>query len=244
MKYYMKNLMAGSLWLLIFLLVVPGAAAQHQTEKYSNIKIKKKSLVECATNIISNIKQLESENDPKCHTTAINIENYITGTSLSNNARNTKTKLQKQLIYNIWFNASKSGRQGGSNKLNPKDITRNCEKLLSYTYDDSGDVTINLSSGKTIVIPDLDIKHYASVAYAQRVILSVLQDDLLNENPELVNLGTSSLDELVFFLNISTLTSLKLADQLARTNNHTEISVDDFNLAWSELYATQTLSVE
>ena len=70
-----------------------------------------------AANILQAIRSLESDRDPKCHSTACRFENFIYGTPLSDAARDRKVDLQKELVLRLWRVATSAAADAGDRTL-------------------------------------------------------------------------------------------------------------------------------
>lgn len=190
----------------------------------------------CLTDIIGEIKKLESNRDPKCHATATRLENFIYGTKVSHDARFLKVKLQKKMILALWTGISKAYRQAEANKTGQKPLASLFKEAISknfpYSRVHNGDFKVKLQTGKPLVLEKRDWEHYSSVAYALRTILAVQQEALLQPGFQLVPLGSDSIAVLKEFLDVVTLAALQRADHGARLADKYEIGANLFQSAW------------
>lgn len=193
---------------------------------------------QCLTNIISEIGNLESNRDPKCHATATRLENFMYGTKLTAEARFLKTKLQKNLLLYLWKNVSQAFEaDAGEKQKTLVDYVRNeMGKVLKYSRKPNGDVVIEMKQRpEPVILSKRDMDHYFSVAYALRAILAVQQEAMLQTGIKLVPLDSSSISALKEFLDIFTLGVLQLGDRQARLANAYEMTPEIFQKAWVTL---------
>ncbi len=182
------------------------------------------------TETLNEIFKLESDRDPKCHATATRLENFISGTNLSPKARFLKTKLQKQLLYNVWTNVTQNYKQKNNKKPMILCFKDEINRIIPYTRIKNGNFKVVLP--KPLIITKRDFEQYSSVAYTLRVILSLQQDMFLQSSVSLVHLEGESIKELKKFLEIVTLSVIQLADKKAREDNSYIISAENFNNVW------------
>lgn len=65
------------------------------------------------------------------------------------------------------------------------------------------------------------------IAYSLRALLSVQQDDLLEDEQQLLPADQESIDAIRRFLDLYTLAMLSLADRRSRELNHKEVTRED-----------------
>ncbi len=186
--------------------------------------------------LISEIKQLESNREPKCYATASRLEDFMYGTPLSSNARFQKIDLQKILILDIWKKASDLAEKQGQKVINKKLVSPILNKILPVARQDNGDWLVTLPEGDQLTINKDDKRQYSSIAYALRAILAVQQDVALDPTVSLVTLDEESSKELQEFLDIITLSALKVSDQKARITHSYKISAEDLTKAWATIF--------
>ncbi|MGR9098968.1 MAG: FG-GAP-like repeat-containing protein [Gammaproteobacteria bacterium] len=185
--------------------------------------------------LIDEIKQLESNREPKCYATASRLEDFMYGTPLSNEARFKKIELQKIVILDVWKKASFEAGKRGEGRIDKNVLMKVLNGFLPFAPEQSGDWAVSLPDGSKMTIESRDKRQYSSIAYALRAILSVKQDALMDPEIHLLELDEESLKALQDFLDILTLSALKTADQKARINHRYEISAEDLTDAWSEI---------
>lgn len=234
---------AGRLIAVIFLLFfmeITGlwADAQEPTKKEQG---------QCVTDIIGAIGKLESDRDPKCHATATRLENFMYGTKLTAEARFLKVKLQKQLLLQLWKNASDAVNTDRKGKQTPLANYFQAEmaKILKYSRETNGDIVIKTADKdrESITLSKRDIDHYSSVAYALRAILALQQEAMLQSDINLVAPDQTGISSLKGFLDIFTLAVLQEADREARRLNQYEINPEIFQQAWEQVLHSQSKQV-
>ncbi|MEM7391536.1 MAG: hypothetical protein AAF492_04240 [Verrucomicrobiota bacterium] len=181
--------------------------------------------------LMKKILDLESRKDAKCWTSANHLENYISGTALSDAARQHKIELQKTLIREVWTMAT--GKTEGG-EISPDTMKKALGKRLPMAKTELGGARIRTATG-TIDISAVDLAHYDSVAFALRAVLAVQQEDLLKPPATLLKLAPDGVDALVDFVNIFTVTALHLGNRQARKENHALMTVEDLTSGWNAL---------
>ena len=68
--------------------------------------------------------------DPKCHSTACRFENFIFGTPLTDEARNRKVDLQKELILRIWSDATRAAVEAGADSIALEHVQRLIDQVV------------------------------------------------------------------------------------------------------------------
>jgi hypothetical protein len=198
-----------TVFLLLFFMGITGLWADDP-------ELTKKEQEQCAADIIGAIGKLESNRDPKCHATATRLENFMYGTKLTAEARFSKVKLQKQLLLQLWKNASNavSSTSKGKQENLVDYFKRKMSKILKYSRKPNGDIVINMTNkdSKSFSLAKRDIDHYSSIAYALRAILALQQEAMLQSDINLVALDQTSISSLKGFLDIFTLAVLQEAD--------------------------------
>lgn len=170
--------------------------------------------------ILSDMGELESRRDAKCHATASRLEDFIYGTPLSFEARSARIDFQQKLVESIWTQYTSTWNSNGRQQ-NQQAFQDVLDQHLSYQKTDAG-VRVTLTNGTQITIPARDFRQYSSIAYAYRAILAVQQSCTL-EASELAPIEGAMLDQFKEAIDIAVLGLLSQADKLARTDNSTKI---------------------
>lgn len=185
--------------------------------------------------------KLESARDPKCHATATRLEGLIYGTPLSDNARYKKAEYQQALIRNIWIKAT--AETPNVEQLSLAQIKLAINEFFSTTkLSNTWRVT---TPAMSIEIDARDESHYGSIAYSFRAMLAVQQEALLDFDSDLPVLSDGAAKYITQQIDLVTLSLLKQADNLARLNNHQEVSQEDLVNSWASLFpnfSTQSLA--
>lgn len=171
--------------------------------------------------ILGEIGALENQKDPKCHATASRLEDFIYGTPLSFEARNTRIEFQKAYVKTIWLEFSRAleSKQGATNQLTLfKEIQ---QKYFRYSTDNSG-YQLFFPNEKELLISSRDFRQYSSVAYAFRAILSV-QQAFIFESESLAKLDDDVMTYFKKSIDLAVLSVLSEADQFARNDNQVQI---------------------
>ena len=187
-----------------------------------------------ASTVLLAIRSLESDRDPKCHSTACRFENFIYGTPLTNEARNHKIQLQKELILGIWTEGSRAAAVAGDRTLSRERLQPFIDRVATVTEDDDGTIIVRSPGAAPVEISPVRRRQFATIAYSLRAILAVGQDAALHDTPlaPLDGDATAALGEL---LDAVTLCTLKLADQQARRESALVVSPDLLVAAWRTL---------
>jgi len=186
-------------------------------------------------NILLAIRNLESGSDPKCHSTACRLENFVFGTPLSDEARDQKVVLQKELVLQIWIDGSRRLADAGAESITPEQIQPAMERVATSTPGQEGELVVHFHEGKEVVkISTVRLRQFSSVAYALRALLSVQQDAILGET-DLTELNAESTTALRKFVDLVTLCALKLADQEAREQSEPQVTRQRMRAAWRRL---------
>ena len=190
---------------------------------------------ESVDEIVSEIKALEKDRDPKCYATASRLEDFMFGTPLSDKARFDKNLLQKAWAQKIWLEASKATLAESQSVVSSASIKKAVEKELSFTQDKNGHWVIRFADGNEIKINKDDKRQYSTIAYALRAVLAVQQESLLDLSSELLPLKKEAVAELKQSLELLSLAVLKVSDVQARKNDEHEVSVASLNNVWRAL---------
>jgi len=191
-------------------------------------------LSKSAEQIIQEIRNLEDVKDPKCHATANRLEDFIYGTPLSEEARNMRIEIQKAFIYLVKKESSEIASANNSDSIYMKDIKPVVESLVSFGRKSTGEWYI-LNDGEDIIINANDMRQYSSVSYAYRSLLSVEQDMLLSFDDNLP-FAQEVIEPLYAIVNLLTLGTLKMADDIARSENRNVLSKNDVSQSWIQLF--------
>ncbi len=187
-----------------------------------------------AANILRAIRTLESDGDPKCHSTACRFENFIYGTPLTDAARNRKVDLQKELILGLWTAATSAAAEAGERMLSRRRLQPFIDGVATITEDDDGTILVRCPGADPVEISPVRRRQFATIAYSLRAILAVGQDAAIRGTllAPLDDDAAAALNELV---DAVTLCALKLADQAARRVSVPEVSPQLFVDAWRNL---------
>ncbi|WP_434938629.1 CRTAC1 family protein [Shewanella sp. HL-SH8] len=176
--------------------------------------------------------KLESARDPKCHATATRLEGLIYGTPLTDDARYLKAEYQQILIRDIWHQAAILNPTAES--LSLTQIKSVSDKLFNTTLSDGRwKVTTPAIS---VDIDKRDQSHYGSIAYSLRAMLAVQQEALLDLDRDLPILTDEATQFITDQIDLVTLSLLKQADNLARTNNQYDVSKETLSKTWHILF--------
>ncbi|MGA7615072.1 MAG: CRTAC1 family protein [Thermoanaerobaculia bacterium] len=183
--------------------------------------------------IFEGMKQLESRRDPKCYASASRLEDFMYGTPLSEDARFTKTEIQKSLIRGIWRDASAGAASRGEKEIDLATLVRLTRKIVPFQKGESGDIRVQWPGQKDfIVLERRDFEHYSSIAYSYRAILAV-QQDLLLDSPPVLPLTHEAVEHLRSWLDVVSLAALGKADHRARELQRREITPEILRAGWS-----------
>jgi len=176
-----------------------------------------------AASILLAIRALESDRDPKCHSTACRFENFIYGTPLTGEARDRKVELQKELILQTWTDGTLAAAATGERRLSRRRLQPFIDGIATITEDDDGTILVRFPVADPVEISPVRRRQFATIAYSLRAVLAVGQDAAMRGTPlaPLDDDATVALSELV---DAVTLCALKLADQAARRVSAPEVS--------------------
>lgn len=181
--------------------------------------------------ILDEILALESVSDAKCKATADRLEDFITGTPLTEEARLENIRLQKRWVRRLWQEASAAARQAGESQVSAQRM----ESLLTAAGGPTTDgLQVMAAGGESVPLEERDLAHYASVAYSLRALLAVQQESLLWSGPGLLPADQAAFDLLRRRLDVLALSALHRADVLARQAGEREISGAVLVQAWQQ----------
>ena len=190
--------------------------------------------------IIQCIQDFESQNDAKCYATATRLENFIYGTPLTDEARFLKIKLQKRVIKALWLEASKIAEKNNESEISPEHLKPFAEKILRFTEEESGSIIINPASGENILLKEVDYRHYSSIAYALRAILSIQQELYFDNSQNCLPLSSDAMHEIRKLIDIYSLAVLQDADIQSRLKNEYEIVESRLQQSWNDIFSKCT----
>ena len=182
-------------------------------------------------NIIAKIQELEQNKDPKCYATANRLEDFMYGTPLTDEARNFKIDIQKEIIYYLKEQGSKNARKQNQDIIRPDHIAPIISSLSQYEETPQGDFLYHLTTG-IVRISKRDYAQYSSVSYGYRSLLSVEQDLLYFSESNVLSFDNDALDIANSYVNLLTLVTLKVADLRARKANKATVSREDLAKSW------------
>jgi hypothetical protein len=183
-------------------------------------------------NTIGAIQSLENQRDPKCDATANRLENFMYGTPLSQAGRDRKVELQKQLILDVWQQASDEARKRNADAITADILVPLVQRAVPFTIDASKNVHVTLGDGSELLLEERDIRQYGTVAYGLRAILATQQDALLTPSLTLVPLAPDAVQTLKQMVDVYTLASLNLADRAARKAGEKQLSAAAISEVW------------
>lgn len=186
-------------------------------------------------NIINEIEKFESKNDPKCYATASRLEDFMFGTPLSFDARNTKNHLQKILLKELWESASAQAITNDNSMVTAQHINRVLAGQLTYNISEDGHWNVIFTSERRIRINSNDKRQYSSIAYSLRSLLAVQQEEMLSSGSTLLPLTEKAIRVLKDTSDLYTLAVLKIADQAARESSQREIDAQTIKDVWTGL---------
>jgi hypothetical protein len=184
--------------------------------------------------ILSAIVDLESDHDAKCHSSASRFEDFLYGTPLSTEARDTNVELQKRLVRRLWSGASVLAAQRGDTTVRPPQLRRVQDEMVSIQLD-TDVVSVEFPGTSRLEIPEIRFTQYASIAYSLRAILAVQQDFMISGGEPLLDLEPESIDALKKILDVVAMSVLVVADRDARARSEFEISESGLRSAWEQL---------
>jgi hypothetical protein len=185
--------------------------------------------------VLTAIRDLEAVHDPKCHSTACRFENFIYGTPLSDEARDQKIALQKELVRHIWAEASRVAAAARTTAVAPDHIQPVIERIVRTTEAPDGATRVHLDGGEPLEISPVRERQMATLAFSLRAILGVQQDSLVDAPGTLMPLDEPSIDRLRLAVDTVTLSALQLADDEARRGNHPQITGEIMASAWRHI---------
>jgi hypothetical protein len=183
--------------------------------------------------ILEAMGDLESKRDAKCHSSACRFENFVFGTPLTDEAREVKVDLQKEMIRGVWSRASVGLDDGGTVPVAA--LERELERLFQVAETEDGAVRVAFPEREAIELSALRKLQYGSIAYSLRALLAVQQDHLLEGGARLAALDEAGIELLQDRVDTLTLCALFLADERARETSATEIGGALFLDAWRGL---------
>lgn len=185
--------------------------------------------------IIAKISQLESARDPKCYATANRLEDFMYGTPLSDDARNLRIEVQKEVSLFIRNKASEIAKKRGATTIARQDIVMVTDSIATVGTLKDGDYFFRLDT-VLLRIRKIDFDQYSSVAYGYRSMLAVEQDLIFLDEISQLPMEDEAVDVLYFFLNLSTLAALNVADMSAREENAHLISGSMMRDSWLRIF--------
>ena len=185
--------------------------------------------------IIDRIQALESVRDPKCYATASRLEDFIYGTPLDEGARNLKISIQKEIAMYIREKGSEIAQMAGLDSVNYRIAVSLIDSMTIIGRMKNGDYFVRVDSTNRI-IKLLDFQQYSSVAYGYRALLAVEQDLLFSPSKSKMKpVSDGAIEMIRRYLDIMTLTSLQIADELARKEESHLITSPMYREAWTYL---------
>ena len=176
--------------------------------------------------VLSEMGELESRRDAKCHATASRLEDFIFGTPLSFTARKARIDFQQALVESIWTQYTEWYLANGQEHSLPAFRTV-VDRHLKFQETTEG-VHVDLPGGSKITISPRDFRQYSSIAYAYRAILAVQQSCTL-EATALAPMEGSVLEHFKKTIDVAVLGMLNQADRLARKDNSPRIEEEHVN---------------
>ena len=184
--------------------------------------------------IIQKIQNLESAKDPKCYATASRLEDFMFGTPLSDDARGLKIDIQKEVSLYIRREASLAAKAQELDSISRNHVLHIVDSLAYVGTLKDGDLFCAIDSGY-LRLTLIDLQHYTSVAYSYRALLSLEQDLLFSDYESLLPLSHGAAEVLNYFLNVTSLAALKVADGLARQESRHEVTADHLQKGWIQV---------
>jgi len=185
--------------------------------------------------ILDSMGKLEGVRDPKCYATAGRLEDFMYGTPLAHEARVEKIVLQKRLLRQLWEQATEAAQRRGGAEISAEDLAPIREAVAPMTASAQGDWTLATAAG-SIVITARDKRQYGNVAYAQRAILAVQQEALLEPEARLLPLAPPAVESLKELLDLVTLAVLQRADHEARSRSLALIDAAMLRGVWTAAF--------
>lgn len=187
------------------------------------------------SSLLQAMQSLESNRDPKCHSTACRFENFVYGTPLTDQGRDRKVELQKELVHAIWSQASAAASAAGEMRVGVDRIRAGIAERFLTEMLSTGDIQVTFPGRPALVLSQVRARQYGSIAYSLRAILGLQQDLLLGGGELLLALDTQAVDELREALDTVTLCALLLADESARQDSLAQIGDTTLGDAWRSL---------
>ncbi|MEL7248434.1 MAG: CRTAC1 family protein [Bacteroidota bacterium] len=170
--------------------------------------------------VLSEMGELESQRDAKCHATASRLEDFIYGTPLSAEARQARINFQQTLVSSIWSQYTQWWQQN-EQTASLEAFQQVVALHFRYRQHDQG-IQVQLPAGEQVFISARDVRQYSSIAYAYRAILAVQQSCTL-ASLELAPLEGPILEYFKQSIDIAVLGVLHQADERARSANSQRI---------------------
>ncbi|MDY8135296.1 CRTAC1 family protein [Aquimarina sp. 2201CG5-10] len=181
--------------------------------------------------IIQKIQELEKNKDPKCYATANRLEDFMYGTPLEENARNFKIEIQKELILYLKKQGSLEAKANNDKVIKAKYLLPVINSLSSFGKNRTGSFLYKFDN-KFIEILKKDFDQYSSISYVYRSLLSVEQDALFFPTNDLLSFDKESIPLVNDYVNLVTLVTLKIADNIARNKNLQYITKELIKDSW------------
>ncbi len=120
--------------------------------------------------IISEIRDLEGDHEPKCYATASRLEEFIYGTPLADDARFRKNDLQKSLVADLWRAATPVAAADGRATVARRDIEQAAADQLPFRRraNDDWEIAVPNAADQPLVITATDKRQYSSVVSPTR----------------------------------------------------------------------------
>ncbi len=187
------------------------------------------------TTILEVMGGLENQRDPKCHTTFCRLEDFLNGTPLMDDARILNVDLQQALVRGIWAAASRAAAASSERTVGASRIQETLARFVEISQDSEGAVTVKTKAHAPVVIPQVRVRQYGSVAYSFRAILGVQQAALIAGDDALLPLRADGVEAIRAALDRLSLSALTLADRRARELGAPELNPALIQRAWDEL---------
>ncbi|WP_299433077.1 CRTAC1 family protein [uncultured Aquimarina sp.] len=181
--------------------------------------------------IIQKIQELEKDKDPKCYATASRLEDFMYGTPLDEQARNFKIEIQKELILYLKKKGTKNAIASSVKSISTRHIKNTIDSISVFGQNSKGNYLYQFD-GKFIEILKKDFDQYSSISYTYRSILSVEQDALFFNEANLLSFDQKTISLVNDYVNLVTLVTLKIADNIARNKNEKTISKELIRDSW------------
>ncbi len=187
------------------------------------------------TTILEVMGGLENQRDPKCHSTFCRLEDFINGTPLMDDARILNVDLQQALVRSLWAVASRAAADAGERTVGASRIQEALGRIVEIAQDSEGAVTVKTKAHEPVVIPQVRVRQYGSVAFSFRAVLGVQQAALLAGDNSLLPMRADGVEALRAGLDRLTLSALILADRRARERSSPELTTALIQRAWDDL---------